>query len=248
MNDAYIGITGFTTETQVQKLSDLIPKNFSRKLMIGLLVSYGTLNGEIMGGRFVQLEKIKQLFDTSEAHDENQKNLNFIHYCDPHKIKLSDSLKKITDISGKNLHGFQLNMRWPDPKIISNYKNHFPNKKFVIQMEKGDFLEYSPQKMALRLTQYQELCEYVILDMSMGSGKQMLGFTLMKYAEQIKEKTKMNIVFAGGLHYQNLDIIKPILEKFPDMSIDAEGRLLDLKDTLDLHLARAYILKALSIF
>jgi hypothetical protein len=252
MHDPYVGITGYNAEIQVEKLLSLIPENFSRKFMIGVLVDDRTLGGEKRDGRFARIENIQNIFDTSKSCDEHGKALNFVHYCDinnRYKKHLLSSLVKITEISGENLHGFQLNMPWPDTDVISKYRSIFPDKKFVVQMERDDFDTHGPERMAKELTQYNGLCEYVILDMSMGAGREMNRVILAKYAKQVRKTTDMNIVFAGGLHSGNLDeMIKPLLKKFPDMSIDAEGRLMTSKNVLDIHDCSAYILKALEIF
>jgi hypothetical protein len=245
----YVGVTGFTKEVQVVKLLSLIPENFSRKLMIGVLVDFNTLKGETRNGRFAKKDDIKNIFDISNDCDIYKKALNFVHYCDGYKRDLLKSLLSVTEISGENLHGFQLNMRWPDTNVIKEYKNAFPDKKFVLQMEEDDFLEYSPERMARELTKYDSLCDYVILDMSMGKGTQLDRVILTRYAKEIRQATNMNIVFAGGLHSGNLDIIRLILKKFPDMSIDAEGRLMTYpKNVLDVQEASSYLLKSLEIF
>jgi len=138
-------------------------------------------------------------------------------------------------------------MRWPDPNVLYEFKKQFPEKKIVIQMEKGDFDDYRPKEMAEKLLEYENIGNYVILDMSGGAGIEMNPQKLIKYALAISEKTNFQLVFAGGLHSKNLHIIKPILKIFPNACIDAEGQLMNKWGSLDPEKTIPYLCRAISI-
>lgn len=53
---------------------------------------------------------------------------------------------------------------------------------------------------------------------------------------------------AGGLSAETLHLVEPLIEEFPDLSIDAEGRLRDESDKLDLTAAKRYAVKSLDMF
>lgn len=242
MNFPYIGITGFTNEKQVKRLLNLIPENYHHKLMIGVLISDRTMQGISIRNRYANKDFIPAIF----LNDERV--LNLLHFNTHNPSNLFCDLMKLVSIGGVNLHGFQLNMEWPKPNEILKFKTAYPDKKIVLEMEAPDFEAFSPKQMAEKLLEYNDLGDYVILDMSAGAGIEMNPQKLIEYATAISQQTKFKIVFAGGLHYQNLEIIKPILQVFPDACIDAEGRLMNEWDVLDEDKTSAYLKKAMELF
>ena len=56
------------------------------------------------------------------------------------------------------------------------------------------------------------------------------------------------VSIAGGLFAGTLPMIEPIIAEFPDLCIDAEGRLRDEHDNLDSSKAKAYAQKALEMY
>lgn len=250
----YVGITGFVSEEQVASIVPQIEENAPRKLMLGVLVSYNTLfnptkypmtNQSI--GRFARVKDIESLFDLSNLISSSNV-LNIIHYCDSDRKDFYNALTRLTQIAGKNLHGFQLNMRWPDYETIKKFKDENPDKIIILQMEKQDFLDYDPEQMSNKLVIYKDVAEHVILDMSMGAGIQLDSKKLIEYAYPISIKTGLNIVFAGGLCARNLNVLNWIIKEFPNASIDAEARLMDAFDTLDIEKCYQYLTRTMKLF
>lgn len=242
MNFPYIGITGFTLEDQVKRLLDLIPENYHHKLMVGVLISDRTMEGISTRNRYANKHFIPTIFQN------DKRVLNMLHFNTHNPSNLFCDLMKLVSIGGANLHGFQLNNRWPNPDEIHKFKTAYPDKKIVLEMGAPDFETFNPEQVAEKLLEYTDLGDYVILDMSAGAGIQMNPQKLIEYAICISQKTKFKIVFAGGLHSQNLKIIKPILQVFPDACIDAEGRLMSEWDVLDKDKTSAYLKKAMELF
>jgi hypothetical protein len=56
------------------------------------------------------------------------------------------------------------------------------------------------------------------------------------------------LVIAGGLSDSTLDLLDALVGVFPEMSIDAEGRLRDANDRLDLVRAAQYVRHAYALF
>jgi len=241
-NPSYIGITGFTRKEQIRRLLMEIIPGHTHKLMVGVLVNNITMRGIHIRSRYANTNSIPEIFL------KDNRVLNIIHFNTYEKEKLLEHLTQLIYIAGENLHGFQLNMKWPDLNLLSEFKKRFPNKKIVVQMERDDFENYTPQQMSKKLIEYDYLADYVILDMSMGSGTEMHAQKLIEYGEEISKKTSLKIVFAGGLHAKNLHIIKPIIRLFPDACIDAEGKLMNESDSLDPQKTISYLHKALSMF
>ncbi len=239
----YIGITGFTSKKEVEELIKEIPDNFSRKLMVGVLISYNTMRYKTPTGRYARVEDVKNIFL------EDPRIINLIHYCDKDKTNVLENLERLIERADtENLHGFQLNMPWPALQIVRAFKEKYPDQKIVLQMERNDF-DMTPGFMADCLSLYNEYVEYVILDMSMGKGIQMNPNKLMQYAREIQKINNMHIVFAGGLKAGNMKLLKPLIKEFPNMSIDAEGKLMDPRfDVLDVDKCKEYLQGAIKLF
>jgi len=58
----------------------------------------------------------------------------------------------------------------------------------------------------------------------------------------------MGLGVAGGLSPTTLDLVRPLTNEFPDLSIDAEGRLRTPEDHLDLAVSSEYLRKAFEMF
>lgn len=244
MQQPYIGITGFTQLHEVAEILRLMPYENTHLLMVGVLVNGALLRlgCENTNKRFAKTKNIKDIFIY------NPKVLNIIHYCNSSQKNMFSDLERLIEISGPNLHGFQLNMRWPNISILKEFKEKYPRMKIVLQIERNDFDELSSDQMAIKLNHYINLAEYVILDTSMGAGIQMDTNLLISYANAIKNISNLNIVFAGGLCAKNISIIKPIIELFPSASIDAEGQLMDTNGALDMQKTCNYLQAALKMF
>ncbi len=244
MQQPYIGITGFTKPHEVAKILKFMPYKNTHLLMVGVLVNGALLRlgCENTNRRFAKTKDIKDIFIC------NPRVLNIVHYCNSSQKNMFSDLEKLIEISGPNLHGFQLNMRWPNISILKEFKEKYPDMKIVLQIERDDFDELSPDQMAIELSRYINLIEAVILDTSMGAGIQMDTNLLISYANAIKDISNLNIVFAGGLCAKNISIIKPIIELFPSASIDAEGQLMNASGALDMQKTLDYLQAALKMF
>ncbi len=62
-----------------------------------------------------------------------------------------------------------------------------------------------------------------------------------------QRKTDLNLAVAGGLSAETVPILKPVIETYPELSIDAQGRLRDDHDRLDLDAVRHYVEAALKL-
>ena len=155
---------------------------------------------------------------------------------------------------GPNLHGFQLNMAWPKGKEIARYKSRFPEMQIVLQAGKWS-LRDSKESAREMVKQFKKaysagLIDYLILDVSGGLGDP-LSPQLMLTNLEILTRSNLGVGFtvAGGLSAKNLHLLDPIVARFPDISIDAEGQLRDKEDDhLILPLAKEYTRNAYELF
>jgi hypothetical protein len=85
----------------------------------------------------------------------------------------------------------------------------------------------------------------------MGKGKGMDAEWLLPFAHAIKKRfPEMGIGAAGGLGPETMHLVEPLVEDFPDLSIDAQGRLRpsgSALDPIDWNIAEQYLIKAIKL-
>jgi len=248
MKVPYIGITGFMTSTEVGSVLNSFPANVKRKVMIGVLAGLKSLRGKTnkWPGRYPKVEEIKNIFIDHPAA------LNLIHYNTKEPDSLLAQLLVMTKLGGPNLHGFQLNMAWPSKKVLVYYRRQCPEKQIVLQIGNKaiELVMKSPEILANHVERYSGVVDYVLLDPSGGLGKPFDVAEIRSYLEAIEaKKTEIGLGTAGGLSAQTLDILEPLAKEFPNLSIDAEGKLRNKEDdSLNVAEAIAYSLKSLDLF
>ncbi len=235
MKKPYIGVTGiFDLEDLVVTIREAFynrqtpfPTNY--QLMVGVLVSYNTMSGrrsEKFPNRYPAIESIPRLLDLNPGGF-----LTYLIHYNSKQPNLSDQLAMLVDICGQNLEGFQLNICWPDPKELQKFRTEGRGHTVVLQVGEKAFeaIDNNPVKLADKIrTEYYELVDYVLLDPSGGTGKEMSiagtdGYLSELYGHGLNKKLRFGI--AGGLHSGNLESIRPLVEKYDSLSIDAESKL-----------------------
>jgi len=249
MKKPYIGITGFMTPYEVLKILKNVPASFNRLIMIGVLSNFDILSG-LENTRYNRYPKLKNIAD---IFIENPRVFNVIHYHTKDSNTLLKQLLEMTKFGGSNLHGFQLNITWPSPAVLKEYRSKYPDKQIVLQIGQDafDIIEHSSKQLTKKITkEYIGLVDYILLDTSQGRGQLLKTKVAHGYLSALNDEN-MDIALgvAGGLSPSTLvDIIEPLVEEFPDISIDAESRLRDENNSLDIGLAKAYIKTAMSLF
>ena len=75
---------------------------------------------------------------------------------------------------------------------------------------------------------------------------------LILFTRAIKQRfPELGITVAGGLGPQTVCLAKPIIDEFPDLSIDAQGKLRpsgSALDPIDWNMAETYLTEALKLF
>lgn len=247
----YIGVTGFMSQSEVEAIMTLLPQNCRHLLMVGVLASQRTLKGEPQKrpNRNPKKEDIENIFPAPSIWPAsgNRTTLNLIHYNTKDNSDLSDQLFWIMC---PNCDGFQLNIAWPSKWELIYFLDSY-SMDIVLQVGGRAFgqFESSPAELAKKIMDYRGLIDAVLLDMSGGLGRPMDAETLRPHLEAIRSAwPELGLGVAGGLSAETLHLAKPIIRDFPDISIDAEGRLRDADDRLDLEKTRAYVLGALELF
>ena len=256
----YIGITDFTKFEEVANMLRVfnahLPAGSNRKLHVGVMISHKTLNDIPSRYKwenvFPPKEEIANIFASQEAY-------NCVHFADYelHKEPFAtwEDLIKVLSLAGENVHALQLDMTWPAPWQISQaVRNSGKNIEVILQVGKKAIEQVGddPQTIVEMLDSYQGVIHRVLLDKSMGRGVSMNAQEFFPLVEAIKESyPTLGIVVAGGLGPTSIDLVRPITEMFPDVSIDAQSKLRpsgSALDPVDWDMAAEYLTKALKLF
>ncbi|MBI4437708.1 hypothetical protein HY631_02035 [Candidatus Uhrbacteria bacterium] len=242
----YIGVTGFVSREEVDaavSTLDALPAWSDRRLMVGVLVNSKTLRGvrHARPFRYPLIERVAGLFHP------HRRAVNLIHYATDDPQALSVQLEELVYRGGKHLDGFQLNQCWPDPRTIRLPKG----LRVVLQIGSHALSEVQkdPDLLSQRLSEYSGVVTDVLIDDSGGRGIPMDARLANDYVRAIfLEHPQLGIGVAGGLCAQSLRSLQALVNRFPTLSVDAEGRLRTPEDHLDLEEMRRYIVVADKLF
>ncbi len=244
----YIGVTGFMDAKEVEEIISEVPPDSKYDLMVGVLASQKTMAGEKnkWPNRYPAPEKIRDIFIGDLFA------LSLVHYNTKNQDSLLDQLLRINAIAGPFFQGFQLNLAWPNPRIIEAYTNICsPGQRIVLQIGSGAFqmMENSPAKLAKKVKEYDVIVDYVLLDPSGGYGIPLVAEEIRPFLAELHSTHfgRMRFGIAGGLSSLTMHLIEPLIAEFPGLSIDAEGRLRDQNDNLNLVTTKAYVREALKM-
>ncbi|MES2985964.1 MAG: hypothetical protein V4686_02450 [Patescibacteria group bacterium] len=253
MNIPYIGITDFMNYEQVERMLAVFEANKkpgqNRRLHVGVMMSYKTLNKtETKWSKaFPANDDIRHIFQSSET-------MNCLHYADYEGVDVWRNLAKAIEFGGYLIDALQLDMVWPDPVAIStavHTSRKFP--EVILQIGKNAMEEAGndPAQVVERLQDYNGIIHHVLLDKSMGRGLGMDAVGLLPYARAIRDAyPDLGLAVAGGLGPNTMGLVKPLLEEFPHISIDAQGQLRpsgNALDPIDWDMAEKYIVNALAL-
>jgi hypothetical protein len=245
MQSPYIGVTGFMSSAEVEAVLGVVPEKSRYSLMVGVLASRATLRGELgkWPGRYPNVKNIKDIFVPSP------KAVNLIHFAIVDRLSLSDQLKELAAIAGPCLHGFQLNIVWPNPRDLAVIAGR--NMRVVLQIG-AKALGQSMLPLTFRefIGAYDGLITDILIDPSGGTGLPFNIETTRARLSIIREYfPHLGFGVGGGLSWETIDAIAPLVSEFPGLSIDAEGRLRtpQPEDKLDVERAKQYVTRAVQI-
>jgi hypothetical protein len=250
----YIGITDFTSFSQVERMQDVFARHrktkSERMLHVGVMMSYKTLHGipTKWSSVFPAKETIRGIFASDEAY-------NCLHYADyDRNPDLWRDLVEAISYGGILIRALQLDMVWPEPADIANAV-HTSRKylEVILQINSValDDVDNDPGRLVERLEEYQHVIHRVLLDKSMGRGLGLDAAALLPFARAIQNAyPELGLGIAGGLGPDSLNLIAPLHAEFPNVSIDAQGRLRhsgSALDPIDWNLAERYLINALHL-
>jgi hypothetical protein len=228
----YIGITGFTTAKEVAAALKALPPGRCR-LMVGILVSDRTLEGlpEEMGPR-----RHPAVADLPDLFSADPRAFNAVHFHTRTPERLAVQAERVIAAAGPRLHALQINLERAPSEALRTIRASHPDLQLILPLHEttGRFAEA-----------YARLVDIVLCDWSAGRGVLFDPAEARAALEEIEAKMPgVALAVAGGLGPDTIDLVRPLLERFPDLSFDAESRLRDADDRLDLAKVEEY-LKAL---
>lgn len=243
----YIGVTGFMRWSEVQQALFWIPEDETRLLMVGVLVSDKTLYGlaNKHPRRFPPIESVPSLFSS------DPRALNLVHFNTHDQGLLLEQMLMVRMRAGENFHGFQLNVAWPEVRVLRIYRSEHREAVIVLQLGGGAMKEigYNTSVLTQRLRHYDGLIDYILIDPSGGLGLAFDATRAIKELTAIRNAIpNLGLGLAGGLGPDTIGNIEEVVREFPNLSIDAEGKIRDEDDNLDLRKAHRYVQGALEIF
>lgn len=232
---------------EVNEVLKAIPNGTQRKLMVGVLASSKTIRRipNKWPNRYPAPENIAGIFP------DHPLALNLVHFNTKEPDQLLNQMLEVTKLGGKNFHGFQLNIRWPEPQTLKKYRKQYPDKVMVLQCGSGalDAVGHDPVRLVGKTWQYVGTCDYLLIDPSGGLGMPFDPKKGLEYLQFLNEST-LGIRFgiAGGLSSETLGLLEAIAEAYPGTSIDAEGRLRDENDHLIPSRAGQFVSQSYTLF
>lgn len=226
----YIGVTGFTNRAQVEEVLHVQPPR-GWALMIGVLANTKTLTDKAHRhpNRHVGLTDIRRVFV------EHPTALNIIHFTGDHG-KLNKQLDVLNSVGGPDLHGFQINMPWPDPQHLAEEVCWCDRIILQIGSEALRMQGNDPEKVARALDRYHAVVTDILIDESGGKGVPLDPASVIRYFEAIasRHNDEFGLGYAGGLSRHALHLIDQVQERYPTASIDAQGKMRDPYDYLSM--------------
>lgn len=227
-----------------------------RRLMVGIMTHPAVINpglqipDEVRNAIQTEFPTVEQI---AEGFIDDPDVMNTIHYADlygpngPWKAgEAPDILKNLelcVEHGGPNLDAIQLDLIWPNPDALIEFRRKHPEIEIVLQLGKFSFEndgKIDEAKVTEHLRRYGKAVDHVLLDLSMGKGRQMTDedvASLKKLMWAIQdERPDIGLAIAGGLgagsdvdapnqSVYSMDSLREIARDFPGISIDAQGGL-----------------------
>lgn len=256
----YVGVNAPMTVDEVKRVGylyrraeGLLPPDAAGLVQpfLGLMVSNRILTGEQMkskwASQYPSIDQIPVLMDA--AREAGMKC--FIHY-NTKNPKFCDELEELERRWNRVPDGWQLNIVWPDPRELERYLGIVEHARvqFIAQVggKAYDMVGQRPDFMARRLRDYDALASYFLFDLSGGVGKTLDPNASLEVVAAMHEQVGGGVAVAGGLGPDTVGLLRPIAKALPLVSWDAQGRLRDQNDQLDLKNVEGYLVASYSLY
>lgn len=256
----YIGISGITnfdnTQKWIEKAANETGITEHRLLMLGVKGTYTTQWLDSHNGRSRYWYPVGNWGFNSALNNPGEGTLGVAQvYMDPWQVKeqsyREQFVERIFQRGAPWIGGIQFDkLPWhnnPDMvDFVSWVKDTFQTKIFL-QCHGEAQAELGPKGVARKLGEYALAIDYVLLDSSHGTYKQLDPSCAKTYLDEMyndDDLAGVGIAVAGGLHAKAVGLILPeLVREYPDLSWDAESGLhRSYSETADIGRAELYML------
>lgn len=239
----YIGITGAKTYDESSKSLKIVREiglPQTHRVMIGGLASYkGLAWGKVADtNQYVNPREFKHVLIPDRQF------FNVLHYNSRSK-GLTAQIERLLDLV-EIADGVQLNIPWPDPDLLRRLRERYYTEVILqVSTEAAAMLGHEPGRIVAKLSEYEGLIDYALLDPSGGCGKSLdLAYITPILEACVTSRIDVGWGVAGGLGAGRLSALETLLDIYPKLSWDAQAKLRTTDgQKLDLAACRQYLLE-----
>lgn len=228
MAKPYIGVSGVRDSEQAQDVSELAQGHSlesHRDLLFGVKATHKTLmlNRENKYGRgwYPLGSDLASAFSEPVAGqlvaqvfmEEPQEELYRQEFTD----RLTEALPQLT--------GLQFDMLPWHEEDLRHYFHQLRCRGYGLYLQVfGSILDEGPEEAWRLFNPYEGLVTNLLFDASHGTGRPMEADRLSRFLDYFAGRTTARLGVAGGLGPQ-MEVVAPLLDVYPGLSWDAEGKL-----------------------
>ena len=172
-------------------------------------------------------------------------HLGFLHYSGPNDETLPAQLDGVLRWAGERCSGIQLNIAWPVPAAVHGLRISHPKTRIILQVSAkalrimGD----RPALVAEMIRKYGPDIDYILVDPSGGTGRALTEELAVPLLETFRQEFghAFGLGIAGGFGPYTTDLAGRLMGMYLGLSVDAEAKLRDGSDRLDISRAARFL-------
>ncbi|HSX41361.1 MAG TPA: hypothetical protein VLF21_01870 [Candidatus Saccharimonadales bacterium] len=232
----YVGITGISTPWEIEAITSKWFEVFDwtetdRRFMNGILVSSKSLRGEAPSDpqQYPDLGRARHLMvDDPRVMNTVHFNISGLTERPSRVLKLGSYLSRVVERLPAT-EAIQINLAWPSVDLLKGFREDH-SQLIILQIGAAAYeaLGHDPGRLVAVLEHYCGVADYVLIDPSGGTGQPFnLSLALRTLDALAGSDLPMLWGIAGGLGPNSLGRLKKLVELYPNLSWDAQGRLRD---------------------
>jgi hypothetical protein len=229
----YIGVSGIAHYEQHRKIVDLAirerPDLLGYFVMVGVQASGKTQVLDVPNTKGQMWHPVGESIADAAANEDSGLTKPYIHVFFDGKSELEQGVANVMRRTRHYVQGLQFNgLAWLDidyRPFIHLFNEVYPNQSIILQAGSLTLDNHSPSEVADGIKTMP--VDYLLLDASGGYGKQMDLARIRSYVDEIYQRQiPVGVTVSGGLEAENVEeLLGPLMEEYPNLSCDAEGRL-----------------------
>lgn len=240
----YVGVSGVVSLEQQTEIIDTFHEselpNYGRRLLLGVKAVHKTQYLDIENkygpewypvGEEAFANAVAPSPDTTKSANIAQVYLDTDHVGDPaYRDAFS---RRIMERGASWLNGVQFDMLpWHDDAAMLPFLEQLKSEydtQLLLQCHSEAMETLGPREVVRRLGRYAHILDYILFDASHGKGVRLNTEALRPFVDEAYSSGKLEsvgIAAAGGLNAMVVrDDLPELVNKYPDLSWDAEGQL-----------------------